>query len=141
MLSIVWRTLPALASCAFSVLQAKRLGANVQGDERAWRTMAFALLFVAMLANGSGALAVCVMSAGLLGLVFVDPARHPPLPAVAWLLFFHSLYDALVVVMALPFVWGEREHTKHSSDAQRQMAVFFCQYMAFTCACVSVAAL
>lgn len=141
MLSIVWRTLPALASCAFSVLQANRLGANVPGDERAWRTVAFALLFVSMLANGSGALAVCAMSAGLLGLVFIDPTRHSPMLAVAWLLCFHSLYDALVAVMALPFAWSEREHTKKPSDVQRQMAVFFCQYMAFTCACVSVAAL
>lgn len=140
MLSLLWRTLPALASCAFSALQAKRLGANVRGDERAWRTMAFALLFVAMLANGSGAFAVCVTSVGLLGLVFVDPLKHP-MAYASWVLLFYSLSDALVILMGVPFAWGEYEHTKKSPDAQRQMAVFFCQYMAFTCACVSVAAL
>lgn len=141
MLSVLWRTLPALGSCAFSAVQAKRLGADVPGAERTWRTAALVSLCVFMLANGSGALVVCVTVAGLSGLVFVDTAQHPFLCAAAWLLFFHSLRDVLVALMATAFAWAEWQHAKQSPDVRMQMAVFFLQYMAFTCACSSVAAL
>lgn len=141
MLSLLWRTLPALGSCAFSALQAKRLGAEVPRDERTWRTAALLFLFVSMLSEGSGAITVCVTGAGIYGLMFLDAARHPFLHGASWLLFVHSLRDILVALMAAPFAWAEWEHARRSPDVRMQMAVFFLQYMAFTCACVSVAAL